>query len=394
MDGRTKVCPMVKRDYYEVLGLEKGASEEEITKAYRKQALKYHPDRNPGDKGAEEKFRDATEAYEVLSDADKRQNYDQFGHAGVDERYGSAGGDFDLNDALRVFMSRFGGPGGMGFDFNIDPFGSMGMRRRSPDGPVPGDDLKYDLEISLEDAYTGLTTEIPLTRLKRCNKCKGSGTASGASLEPCGTCGGSGQMQQARRTPFGQFISVQTCSSCAGRGKINPDPCKECGGEGRVRHTSRIEVDIPQGVDTGMPLRIKDKGDDGLRGGPRGDLYVVIYIQDHEFFERHGENLYCEVPVTFSKAALGGDVEIPGLGGETKIIVHIPAGTQSHSLLRVRGKGMPGLRGGKGDLLVRAMVHTPSKLTGKQKKLLAEFESEEERKKTPLFERFKKRIKG
>jgi molecular chaperone DnaJ len=382
---------MTKRNYYEVLSVGKDAAEEEITKAYRKKALKYHPDRNPGDKEAEEKFREATEAYEVLSDSDKKANFDQFGHAGVDERFSSPG-DFDLNDALRVFMNRFGGPG-MGVNFDFDPFGRMGVRRERADGPVPGDDLKFELEISLEEAYTGLTTELPITRMRTCKACKGTGSASREGLVTCASCGGTGQLQEARRTPFGQFISVHTCSRCQGRGKMNRDPCAECGGEGRARQTSRMEVDIPAGVDTGMPLRVKNKGDDGIRGGSRGDLYVVIYVKEHEFFQRHRDNLYCEVPVTFSKAAMGGDVEIPGLGGKTKVRVHVPTGTQSHTLLRVKEKGMPALRGGNGDLLVRVMVHTPSKLTARQKKLLEEFESEEEKKKTPLFERFKKRMK-
>ncbi len=369
-----------KRDYYEVLGIEKNANKDEVTKAYRKLALKYHPDKNQDDKDAIEKFKEATEAYEVLADPDKHAAYDQFGFAGIDGSPGGPGGfgfDFDLNDAFRVFRRDFGGledlfeafmgrggRGVSGFDF----FAERGGQRERY-GPVPGSDRKYDLEITLEDAAFGLETEIEVPRLETCEECDGSGAKSGKKPVNCPTCEGSGQLKQVRQMGFTQFISVTTCNKCHGEGKIIKDPCPECQGEGKVRKMNKISINIPPGVNSGSHLRIMGKGDDGRRNGPAGNLYVVIYVKPHEFFERYGDDVLCEIPITYTQAVLGAELEVPTLSGSAKM--KVPSGTETHKVFRLKGKGIPYLkRNGKGDQYVRVMVKIPKKPSKKRKQLL------------------------
>jgi molecular chaperone DnaJ len=377
-----------KRDYYEVLGVDKSADKDKISKAYRKLALKYHPDRNPDDKSAEKKFKEATEAYEVLTDPEKKMQYDQFGHVGAEAGFGGYGFDFDLNDAFRVFQRDFGGlddifemfmgsgrgSGRGGSRVNI--FGDMGSRERR--GPQPGEDIRYDLEITLEDASKGMETEIDIPRLEKCPTCNGSGAAKGSKPITCPTCDGSGQHKQVRQMGFTQFISVTTCSNCRGEGKIIENPCKECSGEGRVRKVSKISVKIPAGVDTGSHLRIRKKGHDSDSGGQSGNLYIVIYIQDHEFFERRGEDVLCEIPITFSQAALGDKIKVPTLTGSASM--KVPPGTQTNTVFRLNGKGIPRFGGsGKGDQYVRVVVKTPSKPNKRMRQLLEQMKAEEKK---------------
>ncbi|HYD82275.1 MAG TPA: molecular chaperone DnaJ [Paucimonas sp.] len=349
---------MAKRDYYEVLGVAKNASEDEIKKAYRKLAMKYHPDRNPDSKNAEEKFKEAKEAYEMLSDAQKRDAYDRYGHAGVDPNMGGAGG--------------FGaGAGGFGDAFS-DIFGDIfgGARGRSSGPQVyRGADLRYNLEISLEQAAHGFDTTIRVPSWDECDTCHGSGAKPGTSPTTCTTCHGQGtvRMQQ------GFFSIQQTCHKCHGTGKIIPTPCPSCGGAGRIKRNKTLEVKIPAGIDDGMRIRSSGNGEPGMNGGPPGDLYVEIHIKQHEVFQRDGDDLHCEVPISFAKAALGGEVEVPTLNG--KATFALPEGTQSGKTFRLRGKGIKGLRSGyAGDLFCHVTVETPVKLTEKQKDLLREFE--------------------
>lgn len=347
---------MSKRDYYEVLGVGKNASETEIKKAYRKLAQKYHPDRNPDDEDALEKFREAKEAAEVLSDSQKRAAYDQFGHAGVD---GSAGG--------------FGGGGGGGFggaDFS-DIFGDMfgdifgGGRRRGR-----GADLRYNLEISLEDAVQGTETEIRIPTLVECETCKGSGAKPGSTPKTCGTCRGIGQV----RMQQGFFSIQQTCPTCQGSGQQIDDPCGQCRGSGRTEQEKTLSVKVPAGVDTGDRIRLSGEGEPGENGAPAGDLYVEVRVKPHPIFERDGANLICDVPLDIATAALGGEVDVPTLDGRVKL--KIPAGTQSERVFRLRGKGVKPVRGGaKGDVLCRARVETPVNLTNRQKEILEELQA-------------------
>jgi molecular chaperone DnaJ len=377
--------PEKKRDYYEVLGVERSASKDDISKAYRKLALKYHPDRNPNDKEAEVKFKEATEAYEVLTDPEKRAQYDQFGHIGPEAGFGGYGFDFDLNDAFRVFRRDFGSiddifemfmGGGRGHGganrFNI--FGDFTGRDRT--GSMHGEDIKYELAITLEDAAEGMETELDIPRLEKCPECKGSGAAEGSKPITCPTCNGSGQQKQVRQMGFTQFISVTTCSDCRGEGKIIKNPCKKCSGEGRVRKINKISIKIPPGVDTGSHLRIKSKGHDGLRNGPPGNLYIVIFVQGHEFFERRGEDVLCEIPISYSQAALGTKLKVPTLSGSASM--KIPPGTQTHTIFRLAGKGLPRFgTSGTGDQYVKVVVKTPTKINRKMRKLLEEMQSEE-----------------
>lgn len=346
---------MSKRDYYEVLGVNKGADEKEIKKAYRRVAMKYHPDRNPDDPQADDKFKEATEAYDVLMNAEKRAAYDRFGHAGVDPNMGGGG---------------FGGGAGSFSDIFGDVFGDIfGGGGRGRGGPQRGADLRYTLDISLEEAVRGTTAEIKVPTLSTCEECDGSGARKGSSPVSCTTCGGIGQV----RMQQGFFQVQQTCPTCRGRGKMITDPCGKCHGQGRVEKRKTLSVKVPPGVDTGDRIRLSGEGEAGPEGGPTGDLYVQISVRQHPIFERDGRHLYCEVPITFVDAALGGELEVPTLDGRVKL--KIPAETQTGKLFRLRGKGVKPVRGGAiGDLLCRAVVETPVNLSKHQKELLREFQ--------------------
>ncbi len=346
---------MSKRDYYEVLGVDRGADEKDIKKSYRRVAMKYHPDRNSDDPNSDEKFKEATEAYEILMDPEKRAAYDQYGHAGVDPNMGGGGfgGAGNFSD---IFGDVFG-----------DIFGGGGGRGRG--GPQRGSDLRYTLDISLEDAVRGTTVEIRVPTLAACDTCDGTGAKKGSSPTTCGTCGGAGQV----RMQQGFFQVQQTCPTCRGRGKTITDPCNSCHGQGRVEKTKTLSVKVPPGVDTGDRIRLSGEGEAGPEGGPAGDLFVQMSVKQHPIFERDGKNLYCEIPITFVDAALGGELEVPTLDGRVKL--KIPAETQTGKLFRLRGKGVKPVRGGSvGDLLCRAVVETPVKLNKQQKELLRDFQ--------------------
>jgi molecular chaperone DnaJ len=349
---------MSKRDYYEVLGVDKDADDKDIKKSYRRVAMKYHPDRNPDDPDAEEKFKEATEAYDVLMDGEKRQAYDQFGHAGVDPNMGGGAGGFGGGNFSDIFGDVFG-----------DIFGGGGGGGRGPGGPQRGSDLRYTLDISLEDAVKGTTVEIRVPTLAGCETCDGSGAKKGSTPTTCGTCGGVGQV----RMQQGFFQVQQTCPTCRGRGKSISDPCTDCQGQGRVEKTKTLSVKVPPGVDTGDRIRLSGEGEAGPEGGPTGDLFVQMSVKQHPIFERDGKNLYCEVPITFVDAAVGGELEVPTLDGRVKL--KIPAETQTGKLFRLRGKGVKPVRGGSvGDLLCRAVVETPVNLNKEQKEMLREFQ--------------------
>jgi molecular chaperone DnaJ len=346
---------MSKRDYYEILGVSQGADEKEIKTAYRRVAMKHHPDRNPDDAEAESKFKEASEAYEVLSDPQKRAAYDRFGHAGVEGQAGGAGG-FAGGSFSDIFGDVFG-----------DIFGGGGGRGRG--GAQRGADLRYTLDISLEDAVRGTTVEIRVPTLVACSTCDGSGARKGSSPTTCGTCGGAGQV----RMQQGFFQVQQTCPTCRGRGSTISDPCTTCRGQGRVEKTKKLSVKVPPGVDTGDRIRLSGEGEAGAEGGPPGDLFVQMSVKQHPIFERDGKHLYCEVPITFADAALGGELEIPTLDGRVKL--KIPPETQTGKLFRLRGKGVQPVRGGGvGDLLCRAVVETPVNLNKKQKELMRELQ--------------------
>jgi molecular chaperone DnaJ len=358
---------MTKRDYYEILGVNRDADAEDIRKAYRKLAVKFHPDKNPGDKHAEEKFKELGEAYEALSDPQKRAAYDQYGHAAFDPRQragrgfsgGFGGGGF--HDPFDIFREVFGAGGGGIFE-------SIFGGGHDPSAPQRGDDLRYDLEITLEEAALGCEKEISVKKLDRCETCDGSGAEHGSKMRVCPTCGGRGQVLMAR----GIFSIAQTCPNCKGAGRILERPCKSCNGEGRRERGSKIKLRVPAGVDGGSRLRSSGNGEAGLRGGPPGDLYVMLHLKQHEMFQRDGDDLLCEVPVSFVQAALGAEIEVPTLEGRTTI--KIPAGTQSHSTFRVKGKGVKNLQdNGHGDLHVRVQVEVPTRLTAEQKAKLQEF---------------------
>jgi molecular chaperone DnaJ len=353
---------MSKRDYYEVLGASKNASEAELKKAYRRAAQKYHPDRNPDNKEAEEKFKECKEAYEVLSDSRKRAAYDQFGHAGVDPSMGGGGG-FG------------GGAAGAGFgDIFGDVFGDIfggGRGARGGQRVYRGSDLRYNLELSLEDAVAGTEVKIRVPTLVSCKACGGSGAKKGSQPKTCTTCGGHGQV----RMQQGFFSLQQTCPHCRGTGTIISDPCNTCHGKGRVEERKTLSVKVPAGVDTGDRIRLAGEGEAGEAGGPPGDLYVQIQVKPHPIFKRDESNLYCEVPIGFVTAALGGELEVPTLDG--RVTLKIPAETQTGRLFRMRGKGVKPVRGGPvGDLLCRVNVETPVRLTRRQKELLQEFAGE------------------
>jgi len=363
-----------KRDYYEVLNVARSASEQEIKSAYRKLAVKYHPDKNPGSQEAEEKFKEAAEAYSVLGDPQKRAQYDRFGHSGV----GGAGG-FDPT-VFSGFEDIIGDFFGLG-----DIFGT-GNRRRS--AVQRGSDLRYDLEISFMDAVQGLKTKIKVPRLETCQSCSGSGAAKGSGPVTCPTCQGQGQV----RYQQGFFSISRTCQSCQGTGKIVKNVCKECRGEGRVPKEETLEIKIPAGVDNGSRLRIGGGGEAGVQGGPPGDLYVVLFVKEHEFFERQENNVYCTIPVSFPQAALGTKINVPTLEGDE--MLEIPEGTQSGSIFRLRNKGIPSLSGkGRGDQFVTVNIVTPTKLNREQKKLLEQFAEVSKVENTPLEKRILDRVK-
>jgi molecular chaperone DnaJ len=349
---------VAKRDYYEVLGVERGATEEEIKKAYRRLARKYHPDVNKSPE-AEEKFKEINEAYRVLSDPELRRRYDKFGHADFEGVNGGAGGfgGFDFGD--------FGG-----FDDLFDMFfgGATGMSRRR--GPQRGADLRYDLHLDFNEAVFGVEKELDITRMEVCSHCGGDGAEPGSSLTTCPDCQGTGQVRTVRRTPFGQFVNARTCPRCRGAGRWPEKTCRECGGEGRVTRRRRIKVKIPAGVDEGQRVRLAGEGEGGVNGGPPGDLYIYITVKPHELFQRRGNDVYCEVPISFVQAALGAEILVPTLDGQTKL--RIPEGTQTGTSFRLRGLGVPH-RFGRGDQHVRVKVVTPIKLTPRQRQLLEEF---------------------
>ena len=357
-----------KRDYYELLGVQRNASADEIKKAYRKLAMKYHPDRNAGNAEAAEKFKEVSEAYEVLSDSSKRQRYDQYGHDGLKSAFGPGGFDFGRDfshsaDFQDIFSSLFGGGGGL--------FGEMfggGSRRRSRDGSQRGADLRFDLEIDLEEAIFGVERHIELPVTEPCVDCNGTGAAKGSSRETCRQCGGHGSV-----VSNGGFIQFQqTCPVCRGEGTIIRTPCRKCNGAGRVKVRRSLALRIPPGVETGSRLRVTGKGEGGLRGGPSGDLYVVLHVRDHEIFERQGEDLACTVPVSPDIAALGGDVPVPTPDGLA--MLKLPQGTPNGKVFRLRGKGVRGLDGsGVGDLHVRISIEVPAHLSGSQKRAMQAF---------------------
>jgi molecular chaperone DnaJ len=346
---------VTKRDYYEVLGVSRTATDGEIKSAYRKLALKYHPDRNPGDHSAEEKFKESAEAYSVLADPDKRHLYDRYGHAGLG---GAATGGFDPS-VFTGFEDILGGLGDI-FGFG-DVFG--GGRRRG--GVQRGADLRYDLEISFEEAAKGTETSIQIPRQETCETCSGSGAASGSKPTTCPQCHGRGQL----RYQQGFFTVARTCGQCRGVGRVITKPCATCRGAGRVQHERKLTLKIPAGIATGQRLRLSGEGEAGPGGGPAGDLYVVIHVQEHPFFQRDGNDLYCEIPLNFTTLALGGDITIPTLDGDAPFTV--PESTQTGTMFRLRGQGMPDVSGrGKGDLLVTVKVITPKKISREQRKLL------------------------
>ncbi len=352
---------MAKRDYYEILGVERSAEIEEIKKSYRKLAVKFHPDKNPGDKSAEEKFKELGEAYEALSDPQKRAAYDQYGHAAFDPRMRGGGRAGGFHDPADIFREVFGG----GSSIFEDLFGGG---RSDPTQPQRGADLRYDMEISFEEAANGCEKEITVSKQDRCEICGGSGAESGSKSKVCPTCGGRGQVISSR----GIFSIAQTCPRCEGAGRVIEKPCKTCQGTGRHERTSKIKLRIPPGVDTGSRLRSSGNGEAGARGGPTGDLYVVLHVKPHEIFQRDGDDLICEVPVSFVQATLGAEIEVPTLGGKTHI--KIPAGSQPGTTFRLKGKGIKNIQGfGSGDLHVRVNVEVPTHLNHAQKAKLQEF---------------------
>ncbi|WP_044894750.1 molecular chaperone DnaJ [Bacillus alveayuensis] len=350
---------MSKRDYYEVLGVSKNATKDEIKKAYRKLSKQYHPDINK-EPDAAEKFKEIKEAYEVLSDDQKRAHYDQFGHTDPNQGFGGfSGADFD-----------FGGFGGF-----EDIFSSFfgGTRRRDPNAPRAGADLQYTMTLTFEEAAFGKETDIEIPREETCDTCHGSGAKPGTRKETCSHCRGTGQISVEQATPFGRIVNRRTCHYCGGTGQFIKEKCTTCGGSGRVKKRKKIHVKIPAGIDDGQQLRVAGQGEAGINGGPPGDLYIVFRVEPHEFFERDGDDIYCEIPLTFAQAALGDEIEVPTLHGKVKL--KIPAGTQTGTKFRLKGKGVPNVRGyGQGDQHIIVRVVTPTKLTEKQKQLLREFD--------------------
>ncbi|RFU71674.1 molecular chaperone DnaJ [Peribacillus saganii] len=348
---------MSKRDYYEVLGVAKTASKDEIKKAYRKLSKQYHPDINKAPDAAD-KFKEIKEAYEVLSDDQKKAHYDQFGHTDPNQGFGGAGDFGGFGGFEDIFSTFFGGGGG--------------GRRRDPNAPRQGADLQYTMTLKFEEAVFGKETEIEIPREENCDNCDGSGAKPGTKTETCSHCHGSGQLNVEQNTPFGRIVNRRVCNHCNGTGKYIPNKCSTCGGSGKVKKRRKISVKIPAGIDDGQQLRVSGQGEPGINGGPSGDLYVVFRVREHEFFEREGDDIYCEMPVTFAQAALGDEIEVPTLHGKVKL--KVPAGTQTGTRFRLKGKGVPNVRGyGQGDQHIVILVVTPTNISEKQKQLLREF---------------------
>ncbi len=356
-----------KRDYYEVLGVPKGATQDELKKAFRKLAKQYHPDLHPGDKECEEKFKEVNEAYEVLSDSDKRARYDQFGHAGVDPNYGAGagaggfGGFGGFSDISDIFEGFFGG------------FGGSSSRRANPNAPRRGQDISASVTIDFMEACKGKKISVRINRLENCPDCGGSGCAKGTSAKTCPDCHGSGRVQIQQRTPFGSITSEQVCSKCSGKGKIIDKPCTTCSGRGSVRNAVTREIEIPAGIDNGQTLRVSGGGDCGINGGPNGDLNVTVYVRTDKMFERDGYDVWTEIPITYAQATLGAEITVPTIDGKVKYT--LPAGTQTHTVFRLKGKGIKKLnRSDYGDHYVRAVVEIPKNLNKDQEHKLREFD--------------------
>lgn len=353
---------------YEILGVDRNASQEEIKKAYRRLAKKYHPDLNPGDKEAEQKFKEINEAYEILSDPQKRAQYDQFGHAAFEQGGFQQGGFGDFTQG--GFDFDFGGFGDIFGDIFSDFFGTG--RRKAEKGPKKGADIRYDLTLTFEEAAFGTEKEIEVERFEVCDVCHGTGVKPGSRPETCPVCHGTGEIRQTQNTPFGRIVNIRTCPRCHGEGKIITDPCQKCGGTGRIRKRRKIKVTIPAGIDEGQMLTLRGEGEPGLRGGPNGDLYIVIHVKPHEIFKREGYDVYVKIPISFADAALGGEIKIPTLDGMVSFT--IPEGTQTGTKFKLRGKGIPHIGGrGRGDQIVEVYVEVPKRLSEKQKELLREF---------------------
>jgi molecular chaperone DnaJ len=375
-----------KRDYYEVLEVERTVTEEGIKKSYRKLAIKYHPDKNPGDQEAEERFKELGEAYEALMDPQKRAAYDRYGHAAFQQGgFGGAGGGGGFHDPFDLFREVFGQGGGSGGIFEHF-FGGGGGADGS--GRQRGSDLRYDMQITLEEASAGCEKEIEIRKLGECDTCEGTGAQKGSKAVTCSTCRGRGQVVASR----GFFQVAQTCPTCHGTGRTIEKPCKSCHGDGRLEKTSRIKLKIPAGIDEGARLRSPGGGESGLRGGAAGDLYVVIHLKEHAIFQRDGMDLHCDMPIPFSIAALGGEVRVPTLTGAVSL--KIPPGTQSSSVFRIRGQGMPALQSAsKGDILARVQVEVPSRLNAEQRKALEHFAELCGEENTPLHKSFTERLR-
>ena len=378
-----------KRDYYEVLGVDRSATEDELKKAYRKAAKKYHPDLNPGDAQAEKSFKEVNEAYEVLSDKEKRSRYDQFGHAGVDPNFGAGGfnggggfnGDFgDFGDLGDIFGSFFGGG-----------FGGGG-RRSNPNAPRRGNDASAAVNISFEEAAKGCTKTVKVTKIDTCDECGGSGAQKGTTSKTCPVCHGSGQVTSAQRTPFGVFQTQTVCNHCHGTGKVIENPCTRCNGKGRIRHTVEETVEIPAGIDDGQVINLRGKGDSGVNGGPSGDLRINVNVRPHPIFHRNGYDVFCEIPITFTEAALGADITVPTLDGKVKFTIH--EGTQPGDEFKLKGKGIQRLNySGKGDQYVKIVVEIPKNLSREQKEILKNFQSTQSEKNYKTQKSFMDKIK-
>ncbi len=356
-----------KRDYYEVLGVAKGASDDELKKAYRQAAKKYHPDLNPDNKEAEAKFKEVNEAYEVLSDKDKRARYDQFGHAGVDPNFGGGAGggspfgvDMDFGD---IFSSVFGGFGGFG-----------GRRNSNPNAPRRGADVETSVTISFDEAAKGCKKEISYNSVVTCTDCSGSGAQKGTSPKTCSVCGGRGQVMVNQRTPFGVVQTSRVCDACKGTGKVIENPCKTCNGNGRVKKNRKIEINIPAGINDEQMLNVSGQGSSGTNGGPAGDVHVYVNVRPHQIFDRRGDDVWCELPITFAQAAMGAEVVVPTIDGKVSYNVH--EGTQPGDVFKLKGKGIPHINGrGRGDQYVKVTIEVPKNLNSKQKEILKQFEA-------------------